>query len=174
MMKLPVLALVGTAAAALAGTALAASSDHHAVDVALPDGSVAHIEYRGDVAPKVTIQPMAPAGVAQGWAPIAFPVFPEMDAMFEQMRRQIIEAQRMARQPVAVPGMNVAAFGNMPAGANSVSVVSVSNGGKTCTRTTEVTSAGAGKPPKVVTNVSGDCGAAPAVPHSSAEPLDHT
>jgi hypothetical protein len=48
-------------------------------------------------------------------------------------------------------------------------VISTSNGAKTCTRTTEVTAQGAGKPPKVETNISGDCGTAPA-PTASAKP----
>jgi hypothetical protein len=63
--------------------------------------------------------------------------------------------------------MNVAAFGNTPAGTQSVTVVSTSNGAKTCTRTTEVTAQGAGKPPKVVTNVSGDCAAGDIAPPKS-------
>ena len=61
--------------------------------------------------------------------------------------------------PGTAPGMNVASYGNLPAGADSVSVVSVSNGASSCTRTTEVVSQGSGKPPKVTTNVSGNCGA---------------
>jgi hypothetical protein len=76
--------------------------------------------------------------------------------------------------------MNVASYGNLPAGANSVSVVTVSNGGASCTRTTEVVSQGAGKPPKVTTKVSGNCGgAAPQpAPHAPPQPapaaLDRT
>jgi hypothetical protein len=71
----------------------------------------------------------------------------------------------MASHPVVgVPGLNVAAYGNAPAGAQSVTVVSTSNGAKTCTRTTEVTSEGPGKAPKVTSNVSGDCAGAPAAP----------
>jgi hypothetical protein len=46
----------------------------------------------------------------------------------------------------------------------SVTVVSTSNGAKTCTRTTEVMSQGSGKPPKLVSNVSGDCSSAPGAP----------
>ena len=69
----------------------------------------------------------------------------------------------MARAPLAgAAGLNVAAYGNAPAGSESVTVVSTSNGSKTCTRTTEVTAQGPGKAPKVVTNVSGDCSSAPA------------
>jgi len=55
MRKLAQFALAGAAAAALAGTAYAATGKAHVMDVALPDGAVAHIQYYGDVAPKVTI-----------------------------------------------------------------------------------------------------------------------
>jgi hypothetical protein len=86
----------------------------------------------------------------------------DMQRQIDAMMRQ---ANEMAAHPVAtVPGMNVAAYGNAPAGAQSVTVVSTRNGARTCTRTTEVTSQGPGKAPKVVTNVSGDCSAAPAAP----------
>jgi hypothetical protein len=63
-----------------------------------------------------------------------------------------------------VPGLNVAAYGNAPAGSSSVTIVSTSNGTKTCTRRTDVTSQGAGKAPKVVSSVSGDCADASAAP----------
>jgi hypothetical protein len=99
--------------------------------------------------------------------------------MIEEMNRRTAEmmrrARQMPRQPVA-PGLNVASYGIMPAGANSVSVVSVSNGGGTCTRITEVVSQGAGKPPKVTSNVSGDCASqgAPAANGPGAAAFDHT
>jgi hypothetical protein len=47
--------LVAGAAAAIAGTALAATRNSHVMNVALPDGSVARVEYVGNVAPKVTV-----------------------------------------------------------------------------------------------------------------------
>jgi hypothetical protein len=86
----------------------------------------------------------------------------DMERRIDAMMR---EMNNVAAHPIAgVPGMNVAAYGNAPAGTQSVTVVSTSNGSKTCTRTTEMTSQGAGKPPKVVTNVSGDCAKASAPP----------
>jgi len=129
MRKAHAIVLAGLGAATLAGAAAAASgkATHH-MTVPLPDGSVANIEYVGDVAPKVNV---SPAPVAWG-----FPTFGLSDRSF-------------------------AAYGNVPVGTSSVTLVSTSNGGKTCTRTTEVTSQGAGKPPKVISNVSGDCSAAP-------------
>ena len=158
MRKAHAIVLAGLGAATLAGAAAAASgkATHH-MTVPLPDGSVANIEYVGDVAPKVNVSP-APAA----WG---FPTFGLFDRSFADMQRQIDamirQASDMASHPAGeTPGMNVAAYGNMPAGTSSVTLVSTSNGGKTCTRTTEVTSQGAGKPPKVISNVSGNCSAA--------------
>jgi len=151
------LVLAGLGAAALAGAATAASRDSHVMNVPLPDGSTARVEYVGDVAPKLTVVPGAVA---------PFDLFDrgmfDMNRQIDAMMRQV---DAMARAPMAVagaPGMNVASYGNVPAGSQSISVVSTSNGAKSCTRTTEVTSQGAGKPPKVVTNVSGDCAGGPA------------
>ena len=148
------LVLAGLGAAALAGAGAAASRESHVLNVPLPDGSTARVEYVGDVAPKVTVVPsaIAPFGLFDR---SMFDMNREIDAMMRQV-------DAMARAPIAVagtPGMKVAAYGNAPAGSQSVTVVSTSNGSKTCTRTTEVTSQGAGKAPKVVSNVSGDCSA---------------
>ena len=164
MRKLPAFAFAGTAAVTLAGTALAATADHHVMNVSLPDGSVAHVEYVGRVAPKVTIQP-GPLGDF-GWAPTALPSFAGFDRMIEQMNREteamMRQAQQIEHQPPGAATRYIASYGNMPASATSTTIVSYSNGGRTCTRTTEVVSQGPGKPPKVTSNVTGQCGAAPA------------
>lgn len=179
MRKLAKFALAGAAAAAAAGTGYAATSKTHVMDVALPDGAVAHIQYYGHAAPKVTIAPKAEAGMPGFWAPMAFPRFEDIDQAIARMNQEteamMRQAQTMAAHPLA-PGVNVASFGSMPAGANSVSVVSYSNGDRTCTRTTRSVSEGPGKPPKVTTSVSGDCGPANAAAKSpeAAEPLNHT
>lgn len=149
--------LAGTGAAALAGAALAASRDTQVMNVPLPDGSTARVEYVGKVAPKLTVVPPPPAP------------FGMFDRSMFDMQRQIDAMMRhidsIARMPVAAgPGVNVAAYGNAPEGSRSVTVVTTANGAKTCTRTTEVTAQGAGKPPKVVTNLSGDCGPASPAP----------
>lgn len=152
------LVLAGLGAVAIAGAALAANRDFHIMNVPLPDGSTARVEYVGDVAPKVTV-------VSNAAAP--FGMFDRnlfgMDGQIDAILRQV---EAMARAPISigVPGMNVAAYGNAPAGTRSVTVVSTSNGAKTCTRTTEMTSQGSGQPPKVSSNVSGDCGSARAAP----------
>jgi hypothetical protein len=167
MSKAYAIVLAGLGAVTLAGAAAAASRDTHILNVPLPDGSTARIEYVGNVAPKVTV---APSPMAVG-----FPAFGMFDRSMADMQRQIDAMMRqvneMATHPMAgVPGMNVAAYGNAPAGAQSMAVVSTSNGAKTCTRTTEVTSQGPGKAPKVVTNVSGDCAGAPAAPPLKGNP----
>jgi hypothetical protein len=173
--------LVAGSVAAIAGTALAATGNSHVMNVSLPDGSVARVEYVGNVAPRVTV---APAPLAGGAWMSGLPSFASFDRMFEQMDRQMRQIEQMARQPIGTqgmvpgtaPGISVASYGNLPAGADSVSVVSVSNGGRSCTRTTEVVSEGQGKPPKVTTNVSGQCGAAtqPAPGAAPGKPIDRT
>jgi hypothetical protein len=173
--KLPALALAGIAAAAIAGTAIAAGSKTHVMNVALPDGSVAHIQYVGDIAPKVTVQPRRLAGIENAWRPM--PSFTGFGRMMEEMSRRNADLMRQVQQMPIAPGMNAASYGSLPAGGSSTSIVSYSNGDSTCTRTTEVVSQGAGKPPKVTTNVSGDCStnAAPRAPAGkSSAPIDRT
>jgi hypothetical protein len=161
MRKAVGLILAGLGAIILTGAATAASQDTHTLTVPLPDGSIAKIEYVGAVAPKVSINP-APLLVG-------FPRFDFFDRSALDMERQLDAMMRQmndmaARPSGATPGMNIAAYGNAPAGSSSVTVVSTSNGGATCTRTTEVTSQGPGKPPKIVSNVSGSCAAAGPAP----------
>ena len=162
MRKLPAFAFAGIAAAALAGTAIAAAPKTHVMNVPLPDGSTARVEYVGDVAPNVTVTPRSMTATRDPWA-MALPSFAGFDRMFEQMQRQSQEmmrqAQQMARRPAGAAPY-IASYGNMPAGETSTTVVSVSNGGSTCTRTTEVVSQGPGKPPKVTSNVIGQCSGA--------------
>lgn len=158
--KLPAFAFAGIAAAALAGGALAASPKTHVMNVPLPDGSVARVEYVGDVAPRVTVAPRPMADAAGAWA-MPFPSFAGFDRMFAQMRQRSHEmmqrAQEVSRGPHGA-AQTVASYGNMPAGQSSTTIVSISNNGQTCTRTTEVVSQGAGKSPRVTSNASGQCG----------------
>jgi len=165
---------IGAAAVALAGAAAAAPSNTHKMDVALPDGSVAHIQYVGNVAPKVTIapRPMADAA-ADAWG-MPFPSFAGFDRMIEQMQRQsqqmMQQAQALSRGPAGAAPY-IASYANMPAGQTSTTVVSISQDGSTCTRSTEVVSQGPGKAPKVTSSVSGQCGAAPAPSASPTHPV---
>ncbi len=166
-------AFAGIASAAIAGTAVAASADKHMLEVALPGGVTAHIEYYGDVAPKVTIVPGTFAPFAVGWAPA---VFPDFGAIMQRMDAERAAMMKQVRQMTSrgagggVAPINVASYANMPAGTNSVSVVSISNGSGTCTRTTRIIAQGAGKAPKVVSDVSGTCGSEPGAAGSAAPP----
>jgi hypothetical protein len=168
MLKARAIVLAGLGAATLTGAAAAASRDTHTLNVPLPDGSTARIEYVGNVAPKVIVQP---AAVPPLFAPFglfdrsAFDIDRQIDAMMRQVNDMAAHATAVA------PGVNVAAYGNVPAGTQSVTIVTTSNGTQTCTRRTEVTSQGAGKAPKVLTSLSGDCGgAAP----TAAKPINRT
>ena len=167
MTKLPAFAFVGAAAVALAGTAIAANPRTHVMSVPLPDGSVARVEYVGNVAPRVTVAPRPMADADMPWA-TPFPSFGGFDRIIADMQRRsqemIRQAQEMARQPAGAAAPYIASYGNLPAGETSTTVVSVSNGGATCTRTTNVVSQGPGKAPKVTSDVTGECGAAGPVP----------
>ena len=150
MRKLLAFAFAGTAAVALAGAAIAASPKTHVMNVPLPDGSVARVEYAGDVAPKVTVAPRPVAALGDwGAQAMPFPSFAGFDRMIAQMQRQSQEMMRRAQEMSRHAGgaaPYIASYGNLPAGGTSTTVVSVSNGGGTCTRTTQVVSQGAGKP----------------------------
>ena len=161
MRKLPIIALAGITAAAIAGTAIAADRQAKTMNVPLADGSTVTIEYYGDVAPKVTVVPAK--RVPGRLSPWMFPEFADFDRMIADMNRRTAEMMRrmeeMRRHSViGAPGIKLASTASLPAGTSSVSVVTVTNGGKSCARTTEVVSQGPGKPPKVISNVSGECG----------------
>lgn len=89
----------------------------------------------------------------------------DLDRQIGAMIGQI--SRVMARPITGVPGLNVAAYSGAPAGSTSVTVVSTSNGTRTCTRTTEVRSEGPRRPPKVLSSASGGCGAPYAAPNGS-------
>jgi hypothetical protein len=174
--KLPAVLLAGAALAVLGGTAIAASQKYHVMTVPLPDGSTARVEYAGDLAPKVIVDPVQPFTFS-GWAPMA--AFAGFDRMISQLNRQAEEmmhqAEQMARRPAGnAASQYVASFGTAPEGVTSTTIVSYSNGNSTCTRTTETISQGPGKPAKVRSSVSGNCGAEAAPSAASAAPLNHT
>src|SRR5436190_23049262 len=119
-MKLQTLAFAGIAAAALAGTAIAVNSQTHKMDVPLPNGGVVHVEYVGDVAPKVTVAPAQPGGM---WMQSAFPEFGNFDRIFAQMNSQMRQIEQMARQPAAPPGRTMRFSAALPRGRGSAGAV---------------------------------------------------
>lgn len=158
MRKAYAIVLAGLGAVALTGAAAAAGRDTHVMNVPLPDGSTARVEYVGNVAPKVTVTPAPMASVFAPFGMFDRSMF-DMDRQIDAMMRQVNDMAAHATA-VGTPGMNVAAYGNAPAGTQSVTIVTTSNGTQSCTRRTEVTSEGAGKAPKVLSSLSGECGAA--------------
>lgn len=169
MQKHLLYALAGITAGALAGTAVAADRETKTMRVPLADGSTVAIEYVGKVAPKVTVIPAERSSrrLSNGM----FHGFVDFDRLIADMNRRTTEMMRrmdeMRRRGMVsgLPPVNMASSGSIPAGGSSISVVTVSNGSKGCTRTTEVVAQGAGSPPKVTSQVSGDCG-----PDINAEP----
>lgn len=176
MKKLPAIALIGCGLIAVTGTVAGAAGKSHVLDVPLPDGSVARVEYVGNVAPRVTIEPAASTDNDNDWVPL--PSFAGFQGMVAQMDRaaeeMVRQAQQVARQPM--PGAAapyVASQSNVPAGTSSTTIVSFSSGGLSCTRTTEAISEGPGKPMKVTSRVSGNCRGVGARPSPAPSSTSH-
>jgi len=167
MPKIRTAVFAGIAALAAAGTAVAASHDTHVMKLGLPDGSVARIEYKGDVAPKVTVAPALNFVPVHWFDPFAAAPFTLFDRIAADMDRQTDMMMQQVRslqlQPNARDGkLDLAAFGALPAGTVSYSFVSTGTGTGMCSRSVQVTSFGPGQQPKVVSNSSGDCRDTPA------------
>lgn len=158
-MKLRKTVLIGAAACMAAGGAAFAAGKSQVKTVDLGNGSVAQIEYAGDIAPRVTIVPAESDPFAQ-----MDRMFAQMEAQRQQMMQQVAEMQRQATasgsQGNQMPGQIVVST-NAPAGSSySYTVVtSTSANGKSCTQTVEYSSDGKGAEPKVTRASSGDCDA---------------
>src|SRR6187431_1583100 len=151
--------LAGGAALLAAGTAAAAAEKLHKMEVALPDGSTAQIEYAGDVAPRVLVEPVEPQ------ARIAFDPFAELDrialemqARHQAMMQQMAAMQQAAAQAGATAPGGVTFVGNLPAGAH-YSYVSSTTDASGCTQTVRYSSDGTGAEPKVTRASAGNCDA---------------
>jgi hypothetical protein len=137
-------ALIAAGALALAGSvAYAASSDVHHMRVRLADGSVANIEYTGNVAPKVSLaapQPLAFAAFPQFGPQLGFASFgggfdqiaAQMDAQMRAMQQQMNAVDAMMAMPMKANAPIDTAFGKMAPGAHfcaqSVSITTGANG----------------------------------------------
>ena len=162
MRKIRTAVLAGGAALCAAGTAMAASNDSHVMRVNLPDGSVAQIEYKGDVAPKVSIDPSTRVVPVRLVDPFDAAPFAGFDQVFADMDRQVAAMMEQAQALRAAPGGDdgtpmLAALRNAPAGTVSYSVVSVRNGDHVCSRSWRMTAQGAGQQPMLVSTSAGDC-----------------
>lgn len=171
--------LIGAAvlAALGAGVAEAASAKLHTMKVDAPDGSVVHVQYTGDVAPRVEILP-ADAIAETSVDPVAM----QMADPFLQMERisAIMDAQMHAmmqrtallQQQAAQMGQHAVAKGGDAAGAPGLTVVgdmpegmhvtyySSTTNADGCTRAVSYSSDGSGAAPKVIEAASDGCDAA--------------
>jgi hypothetical protein len=160
-------ALAGAALVVAGGAAMAATAAMHTMNVAMPDGSVARIEYIGDVAPKVTIQPVAPQQAAfAGPFGATMPAFADLDRVSAMMDQQVhAMMQRAEAMQVAAasaggqPGM-VTVSSNLPKGSYHYEFVSTTSGNGGCTQTVSWSSDGSGAQPKMTRASTGDCGSA--------------
>jgi hypothetical protein len=157
--------LAGSAALLVTGAAFAATGKTHQMEVALPDGSVAHIEYVGDVAPKVTVEPAERTAVRFG--PVVDPfadldrLTASMQAQHREMMRQLAALERNAsRVQGSAPGQLVV-NGNLPAG-SQFTMVQSSTDANGCTRTVRYSSDGSSEKPQRTQTSSGKCGKAEA------------
>src|SRR5512143_1995380 len=89
--------LAGGATLLVAGTAAMAAEKLHTMNVALPDGSVAQIQYAGDVAPRVTLQPVdqVPVAFVDPFAEFDR-IAAAMDAQQQAMMQQVAAMQEAA------------------------------------------------------------------------------
>lgn len=147
--------LAGGATLLLAGTAAAAAGKLHTMNVALPDGSLAQIEYTGDAAPRVSLQPADEVAVAYS------DPFAEMERMaaymeaeHQAMMRQVAQLEQTAAQGAA-PG-SVTLVGGLPAGAQYAFVSSTTDANG-CTQTVQYSSDGSGAQPRVTRTSAGSC-----------------
>jgi hypothetical protein len=162
MRKVRTAVLTGIAALAVAGAGLAAGRDMHSMKVDLPDGSVARIEYQGDVAPRVTFAPASHVIPVAFLGPFDSAPFAAFDRIAAEMDRQteamIHEVSGL--QPALSPGdgkLDLAALGKLPPATVHYRFVSTSDGSGTCDRSIEVTSYGSDQSPKVISSSAGDC-----------------
>ncbi len=158
--------LASAATLALAGTAYAADSSLHHMQVASADRSAIQGKEAGDSQREIAFLPVqatAPTPVM-----IVNPAFADMDRLFAsldaQMAAMMRAASTMPAMPMTADGKpDLAALKSMPGGGTvSYSYYSSSTGANGCTQTVQMSSTGAGQQPKIVKTSSGDCGTEPA------------
>lgn len=183
--------LIGAAVLALlgAGAAEAASTKLHTMQVDAPDGSVVHVQYSGDVAPRVQIVPAD--AMQQADAPAMTDPFAHMaqiSAMMDaQMNAMMQRAALMQQQATAMqqhataasadgtslPGLTL--VGDMPKGAH-VTYYSSSTDANGCTRSVAYSSDGSGAQPRMTEAASDGCDAAKApsqaIPAKAEAPVE--
>jgi hypothetical protein len=149
--------LAGAAVLLAAGTAAAAAETLHTMNVALPDGSVAQIEYVGDVAPTVSVAPVTAV-------PVAFvDPFAQLDRMAAYMEAQhrammqrVAAMQQAAAHAAAGAPGQMTVVGDLPAGTHFTYVSSTTDANG-CTQTVQYSSDGSSAQPRVTRTSAGSC-----------------
>jgi len=161
------LIIAGATVIGLAGLApaLARALDTHTVTVRVPGGGVETIEYTGKIAPKVSFQAIPIIGPVTDPF-VAFSPFPSLAAldriaaaMDRQMDAMMRQADMLAIMPQGQPLYN-ATLNGLPRGATTFSMVSESSGNGVCMHVTRITQGPGDAKPHVVSETSGNCGAA--------------
>ena len=154
--------LAGAGALLIAGAAEAATAEFHKMNVALPDGSIAQIEYAGKVAPNVTIEPADPDAIAVV-DPVLYDPFVGLDQLTAQMQaeqqamlQQAAALERAAARAGTASPDGVTLTGDLPKGMH-FSYVSSTTDASGCTRTVRYSSDGTEAQPKVTKVSSGTC-----------------
>ena len=186
------LIIAGVAVFALAGPAAVAAQPmpavHH-MTVRLDDGSVAEIEYTGDVAPKVVFQREPLSAAAIGWRsafdwPISmvapsqiFEPDPALAALDRLSTQMALETASLMHEAAVLSALPVAGLKDMdtmkvslPADVTGYSVLSTWTSNGACTRSVETKTFADGRKPETVSHESGSCKAphgSNALPHDS-------
>ena len=173
--------ILSAAALALlgAGVAEAATARLHTMKVDAPDGSIVHVEYAGEVAPRVEIVPVSEAAAMM---PLMADPFADMerisammDAQMQAMMQQaaLVQQQALASGEAGAPGVTMAA--DAPRGMH-VTYYSSSTDARGCTRAVSYSSDGSGAEPKMTQVASDSCEAAdrqPVIPAKAQVPAGH-
>jgi hypothetical protein len=129
-----VASVVALALAGMSGAVKAQTAESHVLTLRLPDGRIEQIRYVGDVPPTVVLAPTVPA---------------EAVSPFALMRQMAADMDRQAAALLqSVNAADSAGFGVMP----------VLSGSGVCARSVQITFAGNGQAPHVVSQTAGDCG----------------
>jgi hypothetical protein len=152
--------LAGGAALLVAGTAAYAAEKLHTMNVSLPDGSVAQIEYTGDVAPQVSVAPAeaVPVAYADPFAELDR-MAAYMEAQHQAMMQQVAAMEQAAAQAGSGAPGQMTLVGNLPAGTHFTYVSSTTDE-HGCTQTVEYSSDGSSQQPKVTRTSAGSCDSA--------------
>lgn len=148
--------LAGTAAVLALGTG-AAAAETHRMNVSLPDGSIAQVEYEGEVAPRVIVVPAA-ARLGASYDPFAAfdRIAAQMEAQRQAMLLRMAALQQAAAEAASANPGQMTVVGDLPAGVH-YTMVSSTTDASGCTQTVRYSSDGSGEQPKVTRASTGAC-----------------